>query len=242
MGVYVLAQDWRLTESECMSKRILIAGVVIGICAVLFSRWHENLLAGLGGFLVVEQRPTKSDVIVILNGRDTERAVAAVDLYNRGMSTQIAVPRGVKQAGTDEFRRRARGVMGGKSFLQRAVEAMGVPAEAFEVIGGGAGSTYEEAKATYEYAKEREYRSVVIVTSKWHSRRAYKTFASVLGEDPHMRVTICPAEYDTYDAKNWWKHEDQVELVVREYSRLLYYLVVGRIRLGSPVPLESGSE
>ena len=43
---------------------------------------------------------------MVLNGRDTERSLAVVDLYNKGYANLIVIARGPKQYGSDEFWKR----------------------------------------------------------------------------------------------------------------------------------------
>jgi hypothetical protein len=57
-------------------------------------------------FLILEQRPNKADVIVVPNGRDIERSMPAVDLYQRGYANLIVLARGLDAAGSDEFRKK----------------------------------------------------------------------------------------------------------------------------------------
>jgi len=67
------------------------------------------------------------------------------------------------------------------------------------------------------------------VTSKWHSRRDYLTFKSVIKDDG-IKVWIYPSKYDTFDPNAWWKKETDAELVFYEYVRLIYYIVTFRVR------------
>ena len=61
----------------------------------------------MGYFLILDQEPQKADLIVVLNGRDTERSLAAVDLYKQGYSNHIVMARGSKQLGSDELSKKA---------------------------------------------------------------------------------------------------------------------------------------
>jgi len=201
--------------------------IIIFLLVIVFS--HQYVLKKIGYFLIYEQKPQKADLIVVLNGRDTERSLATVDLYNQGYSNLIVMSIGYKQPGSDEFWKRVGGNFNGKVFFQRAIEAMGIPEESFRFIRNGVSSTYDEALATREFLKKNGYKSILIVTSKWHSRRAYLTFKSVIKDDG-IKVWIYPSKYDTFDPNAWWKKETDAELVFYEYVRLIYYIVTFRVR------------
>jgi uncharacterized SAM-binding protein YcdF (DUF218 family) len=210
----------------------IIFFIVLFSLVILFLS-DEYLLRQIGHLLVFEQTPQKADVIVVLNGRDTERSLAAVDLYNRGYSKLILMARGSKQPGSDEFWKRVGSDWNSKIFFQRAIEAMGIPHTSFKMIGHGVTSTYDEAKVAKRFVNKNGYKSILLVTSKWHSKRAYLTFRSVFDKDTEAkkRITIHPSKYDTFDPDNWWKTGVDAELVFGEYVRLIYYILMLRISL-----------
>ena len=207
------------------SVKVLIALALI-IIPLLFV--YPYLLKKIGYFLILEQAPQKADVIVVLNGRDTERSLAAVDLYKQGYANLIIIAQGSKQPGTDEFWKRVGDKFKDKIFFQKAIEAMGIPEKSFQFIGNGVASTYDEAVATKEFLKKNGYKSILLVTSKWHSKRAYLTFRSALKND-EIKIVVQPSKYDTFKPDTWWKNRDDAELVFNEYVRLLYYVVMLRI-------------
>jgi uncharacterized SAM-binding protein YcdF (DUF218 family) len=209
------------------SRRTIAITSFLVFAIVLFF-FHEKVLRQMGHFLVFQQEPQKADVIVVLNGRDTERALAAVDLYNAGYANLIVMARGRTQPGCNEFWKRVGSDWNSKVFFQRAVEAMGVPRNSFELIGNGVTSTYDEAKATKIFLYENGYQSILLVTSKWHSKRAHLTFESVLKSDKINIITEA-SKYDTFEPDSWWRNEPDAELVLGEYLRLLYYFVTFRI-------------
>lgn len=204
---------------------------MVFISSVVLFLSYEYLLSQLGHFLIFEQNPQKADVIVVLNGRDTERSLAAVDLYNKGYANLIILARGSKQCGSDEFWKRVNKDFNSKIFFQQAIEAMGIPENSFKLIGNGINSTYDEAKATKRFLKKNGYKSILLVTSKWHSKRAYLTFKSALKKDEKITITCYPSRYDTFDPNAWWKNENDAELVFYEYVRLIFYILTFRISL-----------
>jgi uncharacterized SAM-binding protein YcdF (DUF218 family) len=210
---------------------IKIAGLVVFICAIFIVLSHEYLLKKTGQFLVYQHSPQKADMIVVLNGRDTERSLAAVDLYNQGFANLIVIAHGSKQPGSEEFWKKVGRDFDRKKFFQRAVEAMGIPPEALKMIGDGVTSTYDEAKVTKQFLIQNHYRSILLVTSKWHSRRAYLTFKTAFKDTKELKITVYPSKYDTFDPQRWWKNQSNIEIVMAEYLKLFFYLVTFRISL-----------
>jgi uncharacterized SAM-binding protein YcdF (DUF218 family) len=210
-----------------LSWRKMAISLALIILVVLFLS-YEYILRKIGNFLVFEQEPQKSDIIVVLNGRDMERALAAVDLHNKGYANLMVMARGSKQPGCDEFFKRVGRNWDSKTFFQRTIEAMGVPQKAFKLIGNGVTSTYDEAKVAEKFLGQNGYKSMVLVTSKWHSKRAHLTFESVFKDDK-INIVTHPSQYDTFDPDSWWKNQPDAELLLEEYMRLLYYFVTLRI-------------
>ncbi len=204
--------------------KLFITSVVV----ILLIFTYPYLLKPLGCYLTCEQIPRKADLIIVLNGRDTERSLAAVDLYKQGYANLIVIARLATQPGSDEFKRRVGDNFDGRTFFQRAVEAMGVPKTSLVIIGNGVTSTYDEAIAARDFLREKGYKTMILVTSKWHSRRAYLTFQSVF-KNENVTMTFYPTKYDTFDPRTWWKSRTDVKSVFSEYGKLLYYVFVYRV-------------
>ena len=213
------------------ARWIKIAGLAVFIFAIFIAFSHEYLLKKTGQFLVYEHSPQKADVIVVLNGRDTERSLAAVDLYNQGFANLIVIAHGSKQPGSEEFWKRVGRNFDRKKFFQKTVEAMGVPPHAFQMIGDGVTSTNDEAKVTKQFLIQNHYKSILLVTSKWHSRRAYLTFKTAFKDTKELKITVYPSQYDTFDPQRWWKKQSNIEIVLGEYLKLFLYLITFRISL-----------
>jgi len=202
--------------------------VALALVAISLFLVYPYLFKKIGYFLVIEQEPQKADLIVVLNGRDTERSLAAVDLYKQGYSNHIVMARGSKQPESDELSKRAANNLNRKVFFQRTIEAMGVPEKSFEFIGEGVASTYDEALTTRDFLKKNGYKSILLVTSKWHSKRAYLTFTAALKNDG-IKIFIQPSKYDAFNPDAWWKKRNDAELVFEEYVKLIFYIVMFRI-------------
>jgi uncharacterized SAM-binding protein YcdF (DUF218 family) len=100
----------------------------------------------------------------------------------------------------------------------------GVTSQNIEVLPGYVTDTYTEAVALRDYARMRGWRSLLIVTSGYHARRALWTYRRVfrgsgieIGLDPVM-----PGE-QTPSPAFWWLQPSGWRAVAGEYGKLIYY-------------------
>lgn len=105
----------------------------------------------------------------------------------------------------------------------------GIPKSAIVSDEREATSTYDEACQVGDFVKAHPLSHLILVTSKFHSRRAYLTFRSQLNV-PRIHILSFPTPYDEFDPKRWWKEEKSRERVLLEYQKILAYLIRGRIR------------
>jgi uncharacterized SAM-binding protein YcdF (DUF218 family) len=87
-------------------------------------------------------------------------------------------------------------------------------------------STFEEAERVGALIKEKKYRSLILVTSPTHSRRAWLTFRQGI-PDKDFRITVIPTPYSKFRAEDWWKTRRYVREVILEYQKLIYYKAKG---------------
>lgn len=74
-------------------------------------------------------------------------------------------------------------------------------------------STVEEAWALRGCLKQRGWRSVLVVTSDYHSRRARHIWRKVLGAE--FTLSVYGVLDDDFDANGWWRN--------RHYTRTWFY-------------------
>jgi len=87
-------------------------------------------------------------------------------------------------------------------------------------------STFEEAERVGALIKEKKYRSLILVTSPTHSRRAWLTFRQVI-PDKDFRITVIPTPYSKFRAEDWWKTRRYVRELILEYQKLICYKAKG---------------
>jgi uncharacterized SAM-binding protein YcdF (DUF218 family) len=82
-------------------------------------------------------------------------------------------------------------------------------------------STWDEAQEVRSLVEQKGYKSVVLVTSKYHSRRASLIFQDAL--KGKATVISVPSPYDSSDPESWWKRDEDAKKVLMEYQKLLVY-------------------
>ena len=204
-------------------KWILIVAVFFYI---LLSYFHGPILTQLGKYLVVQHPATKSDLIVCLAGGDVERGLASAELFAKGLAPRIFIAREPIPDGLETLKQKGIAYPESVDLAMMIFKGLGVPETA--VIRGDrpVQSTFEEAERVGALIKEKKYRSLILVTSPTHSRRAWLTFRQVI-PDKDFRITVIPTPYSKFRAEDWWKTRRYVREVILEYQKLIYYKAKG---------------
>lgn len=174
-------------------------------------------MRAVSSFLVLDEpAPARADAIVVLGGGGTHgaRESRAAELFRAGVAP-IVVTTGGPVAGQREA-----------TYAEWSIERLmrrGVPREAIAPTYQG-DSTLTDAWGARRAAEERGWRSVVVVTDDWHSRRADATFDYVLAGSA-ITHTIAAARGPRFNPQAWWLDETSALLVVSEYVKLLAFAI-----------------
>ena len=180
-------------------------------------------LRGLGSWLVVQDPLAKTDAIFVLGGTRFERPLEAVELYKAGWAPRIALMRQVSDYG--EVHLMQQGIPYPRE-IDAQVEVMvrlGVPQSAITIF-NEANSTAEEADTLYEAATANHWSSVIIVTSKQHTRRARLVMTrrtAPIG----LTVVTRYSRYDQSDTDRWWTNRSVLRFTLFETQRLFGYWI-----------------
>jgi uncharacterized SAM-binding protein YcdF (DUF218 family) len=93
----------------------------------------------------------------------------------------------------------------------------GFPPEYFQAVPIRAMSTLDEARAFAPELRRRNVRSVLLVTSNYHTRRAAEIFRRVVGGD--VRFTAVAATDEYFDPDVWWHNREGQKTVFYELSK-----------------------
>ncbi|MDD4436576.1 MAG: YdcF family protein [Tissierellia bacterium] len=168
-------------------------------------------------------------MIVVLMGSGPDRILEAVDLYQEGCGDRIVMVEN-NQPGYDLLAKRGVTLLRDAHLAKSVGVQLGVPGEAFVILPQNALSTQDEARRVVKYLQaNEEIDSMILVTSQYHSARAYKIFdwaADDLERD--VKIVSKPSRYDEFDAKHWWRSREDAKRVVMEYLKLANFYVLDR--------------
>lgn len=184
------------------------------IILLLLASLFVSVMEG-GKFLVVDEPPVKSDVIIILGG-DMGRVEKGAELFQAGWANQIIVSNG----GAHPEHTSTKYAI---AMMNQAHE-LGVPMDRL-IPDFQATSTYENALYTREIMEKQNLSSAIVVSSTYHMRRVQYSFNKVF-EDSPIKLTYSASPKPGFDPESWWTDRESFMLTVREYLKLVAYMVL----------------
>lgn len=182
------------------------ASIVAIVVALLLSL---RLVSKSGSFLVVND-PRPSDVILVLAGETNHRPQLALQLLsqNYGREVILDVP---TNSMLYEFTQ--------VQLAERYIRDLPQPARVTICPIDGL-STKDEAKDARKCLARKPVKTVLIVTSDFHTRRALSTFRKELPEYSFSTAAAFDAEQF---GDRWWKRRQWAKTSVDEWLRLLWW-------------------
>jgi uncharacterized SAM-binding protein YcdF (DUF218 family) len=201
-------------------KRLIVRSAIILAPVLLISTF---LLSRAGGWLVVEDPLEKADGIVILGGTMYERQLEAVDLYKDEWASRIFLLREIADWGEAELVARGIKYLSAVDVQVDAMERLGVPRDRITIL-DRANSTAREADLLYQLAQQERLGSMIVVTSKQHTRRARLVLNRRMA-GAGVKVIMRASRYDRTDVEHWWRARTTARFTLFETQRLLGYWI-----------------
>ena len=179
----------------------------------------------MGEFLIHDDLPVKSDAVVVLNTgvEYYPRLVEAASIYKKGLIEKIVINGNRK---TDSLRElEALGFKGCCPWYEdrtRILEMLGVPR--YDVVPVSAEDAYDtlsEAEIVGEEIFKLGFRDIILITSKFHTRRAAHIWKEIYKSK--LDVITVSAKTDPFDPSSWWKQGRQIRWVLAEYGAWIFY-------------------
>ncbi|MFV0387770.1 MAG: YdcF family protein [Pyrinomonadaceae bacterium] len=174
-------------------------------------------------FLIVNEPLKKADALYILGGSSAyqERSFKAAKEYRNGVAGKIFV---VDDGGHSGWSKIEQTNLKYSELTRRTLIRQKVNPEDIEVIKPYGSGTIYEAFEFKGFAKSENIKSVLLVTSEFHSRRAIWTFQKHV---PNVTFgVVSPEEGDTsHISRFWWLSRKQTKDVLGEYVKFAYYWV-----------------
>lgn len=204
-----------------MSRRCRVALRILLVCILIwpFAAWVAARL------LITEAPLAKADAIVVLGGSANyrERAREAARLLLERRANLILLTNDNQRGPWSSVEQR------NPYFYERSLEEIhnaGAPDQSVDVLMNEVGSTHEEAELIKRYAVDHGFRSVLVVTSAYHSRRALWTFSRVFRDTGiQVGLTPVPPGSDSPPPAKWWLSTRGWRLVPTEYVKMIYYVL-----------------
>jgi hypothetical protein len=196
----------------------LLAVVLVGVPA-----FHEPMLRTAGWALVVSDRFTTADVIVIALDAGGAGALEAADLVEAGISTQVAVFADPPSGEDHEFVRRGLPYEDEAARQTRQLMMLGVR-NVVRIPRTDAG-TQGEGQALPPWCDEHQFRSIVVVATADHSRRLRRVLERAMKDHP-TTFAVRPSRYSRFDPDRWWETRGGIRTGIVELQKLALDVVM----------------
>src|SRR5271170_2511798 len=186
---------------------------------VLLAGLSAGLAAKAGNFLVVDA-PLPSDVILVLTGETDRRPQRALELLAQGYGRRVLldVPTNAK---IYEFTQ----IQLAQKYIQNLqiqdlhVEAL-PQAASISICPIDGLSTKDESKDAEKCLEREGAKTVLIVTSDFHTRRALSIFRH---EVPGHDYSVAAARDQAQFGVKWWTHRQWAKTLLDEWLRLVWW-------------------
>ena len=194
----------QLEERGGALVNLIVVLCLVALCALVYFARHP-ILRFLAESWVVDESAEQADALIVLGDDNfyADRAMRAAEL-SRQQVAPIVVASG----------RKLRPHAGVSELMEHDLIERGVPKEKIIRFAHDADSTREEAEALAALAAQHGWKSVVIVTSNYHTRRARYIFGKVFPGS--IKVTVASARDGDFDPEHWWEKRKSVKLFARE--------------------------
>ncbi len=204
------------TLAPLRSRAVRLLGGVLVLMALVWL-FRFPLLRGLGSFLITEDPPCRVDAVYVLGGASQLRGEEAANVYRSGWGHRFIfsgkpVPTALQVEGIDRTEAEQ---------TRNVAVKHGLPDSLARAVNVGT-STWEESVFILADAKARGSDTIMIVSSRFHTRRIRFVFAERAREQG-LTVVLHGARNGPFPDDRWWTDEEGLMMVNNEYVKLLYY-------------------
>ncbi len=155
------------------------------IVLVLFLIWLPN-------FLAKSDELKKADAVIAISGGDTvARTTQAIDLYQDGWAPKLIFSGDALDPLSPS----------NADVMKKIATQNNVPSQDI-YIEENSDNTQQNAINSQNIIESRGYKSIILVTSSYHQRRAYLEFKDKLSKD--ITIINQPVEEESWQKNNWF--------------------------------------
>lgn len=175
-------------------------------------------LSAFGRWLDVGHVDRPATAAWILNGDLNSRPIEAALLYRQGTVQRVLVASVAQLAASSETS------VPEHRLVRQVLMRLGVPARDIEIVDRQVVSTFDEAAAIAQWLREDDDRTVIVVTTDYHTRRS--RWVVRRSGDFGRRIQIASARAEGYGPDNWWRHRDGFTFYLGEAIKFPMYLLL----------------
>ncbi len=184
-----------------MKKKIIYStmfGILILICYMFFLFAND-----IGNY---RDEELKSNAIVVLTGGMGRVEEGALLLLNR--RAQYLILSGVHK----------------ESDLRAILFKTRLNIDASKtILENNSTNTYENAVEVAKIIRHKNFKDIILVTSRYHMKRAFYTFRKTI--PPDVRIYVHPVSSPNFNENNWYKDINSIGIIVFEFVKFYWYLV-----------------
>ena len=201
-------------------RRILLRAAVV--LAIASTAGLAAFLPFAGRYLLIETPLERADVLFVLAGARVERWLEAVDLYREGAAPRILLSPGRVEPMEEDLRQKGIRFPSEADLVRDAMVQLGVPAAAITTLPLAVDNTAHEAAELRRMAASAGWQRVIVITSKYHTRRAAFAFGREF-RGSSVRILTRATRYDPARPERWWTDRGDIRMVTSELQKLVAY-------------------
>jgi uncharacterized SAM-binding protein YcdF (DUF218 family) len=192
--------------------------------AVLLALGAGGVFAFLyvGRFMASEDPLDKADAIFVFAGTRVERPLEAFELYHEGYAPVVVVTRAVAEQATFDAEKKGVRIASDFDLNRTALLQLGVPASALIAPDRIHDNTAEEAQTLRQLSQRYKWRKVILVSSKYHLRRAGLAVRREL-KGTGVQFIRRGSRYDASNPRYWWRRRSDIRWLLSEVPKLAAY-------------------
>ena len=197
-------------------RHILVIVALSGCIAGALALEH------VGNYLAKEDPLQKGDAIAVLAGTRMDRPLEALDLYLQGYAPRIVLTYDTRERSLDSLPARGVVIPRDADIARDTLTRLGVPAGAIIQPSRIHDNTAQEAQTLRSLAQEHGWRRIIIVTSRYHLRRAAFAIRREM-QGTGIEIEMRGTRYEPAHPSRWWSTRQDLRWVLDETAKLIAY-------------------
>lgn len=176
---------------------------------------YSFILDKLGQYLYYKDELKPADVIVVVDGEEAENVKYSVKLFKEGWARKDKI---IMTGGTLVGRFTV------ASLMKDHALSLGITNDAI-LIENKSKLPDESAFYIKDMLTKYGYKSCIVVTAQYESKRISKIFKTIMGDE--IRIINAPVDETWFKFDHWWTRQRDGAKVLDEYAKLFWFFVFG---------------